>query len=119
MELIIGIIHDSLSFEQNEEGKYDIMITHDKKQYRTGFVYDSIKLLNEFQLRVSQTDSEGNRKFGMIAITAHEIVLPCWFDKIKPYEGTVAQAFIGDEEYRIDRFGQVYSLKFWKIRHQQ
>ena len=79
MEVITGVNNDKLSFEQNAEGKYDIMITHDKKKYRTGFIYDSIKLFNEYQLRVSQADSEGNKKFGMIAVCSDEIVLPCSF----------------------------------------
>ncbi len=117
MEVITGVNDNRLSFEQNAEGKYDIMITHDKKKYRTGFIFDSIKLFNEYQLRVSQTDSEGNKKFGMIAVCSDEIVLPCCFDKLKPYQGTVAQAFIGEEEYRINRWGHVYSREFWDMRN--
>ena len=60
MEVITGVDDNRLSYEQNAEGKYDIMITHNEKKYRTGFIYDSIKLFNKYQLRVSQSDSEGN-----------------------------------------------------------
>ena len=117
MEVITGVWREKLSYEQNAEGKYDIMITHDKKKYRTGFIFDSIKLLNNAHLRVCQTDSKGNKKYGLIAIHSTEIFLSCIFDKIKPYKGDVLQAYIGDEEYLINCFGQVYSREFWDMRN--
>ena len=118
MEEITGIKGDKISFEQNAEGKYDLMIKHDKRYYMTGFIYDSIKLLNEYQLRVSQSDEQGNKKFGLIAVCLDEVVLPCVFDNLKPYDANVAQAFIGDKEYLIDRWGRVYNRKFWDMREE-
>ena len=61
MEEIIGINDEKISYEQNAEGKYNLAIKHDRRSYRTGFIYDSIKLLNEYQLRVSQSDEQGIR----------------------------------------------------------
>lgn len=117
MEEIIGIDDEKISFEQNAEGKYNLMIKHDKRSYRTGFIYDSIKLLNKYQLRVSQSDEQGNKKFGLIAVCSHEVVLSCVFDKLKPYDKEVAQAFIGDKEYLIDSLGRVHNRKFWDMRN--
>lgn len=117
MEEIIGIKDEKISFEQNAEGKYNLMIKHDKRSYRTGFIYDSIKLLNKYQLRVSQSDEQGNKKFGLIAVCSDEVVLSCVFDKLKPYDEEVAQAFIGDKEYLIDSFGRVHNRKFWDMRN--
>jgi len=108
MEEITGIKGDKISFEQNAEGKYDLMIKHDKRYYMTGFIYDSIKLLNDYQLRVSQSDEQGNKKFGLIAVCSNEVVLSCVFDKLKPYDADVAQTFIGDK-YLVDRWGRVYN----------
>jgi hypothetical protein len=118
MEEIIGINDEKISYEQNAEGKYNLAIKHDRRSYRTGFIYDSIKLLNEYQLRVSQSDEQGNKKYGLIAVCGStQVVLSCMFDKLKPYEQEVAQAFIGNKEYLIDRWGRVYNRKFWGIRH--
>ena len=126
MEVVIGICEDKLFYEQNEEGKYDIMIVHKgnkysdykEKKYRTGFIFDSIKLFNAHHLRVSQTDSEGNTKYGLITVNRdEEICLPCCFDKIKPYQDNVLQAFIGKDEFYINKWGQVYTSQVWKITH--
>ena len=119
MEEITGIRDEKISFEQNAEGKYNLMIKHKKCSYRTGFIYDSIKLLNRYQLRVSQSDEQGNKKFGLIAVCSDEVVLSCVFDKLKPYDADVAQAFIGDKEYLIDSFGRVYNRKFWDMRNKK
>lgn len=120
MEVIIGIYDNKLSFEQNVEGKYNIMITRrEGNRYRTGFLFDSIKLFNENQLCVSQTDDRGNKKYGLIVVSLYEIYLPCIFDKIKPFEKKVLQAFIGEEEFMIDRSGRVYSREFWNLRNPQ
>lgn len=117
MEVIITDVNgNKLSYEQNAEGKYNIEIIHHWQVFRTGFIFDSIKLLNKYQLRVSQTDSEGNKKWGMISVCSGPI-LPCCFDKLKPYQAKVAQAFIGEEEYRIDSCGRVYSREFWEMRN--
>ncbi len=120
MEVIIGSEDNRLSYEQNAEGKYDVEITSYKKdkQYRTGFIFDSIKLMNESLLRVSQTDSEGNKKYGLIAVNGwFQIYHLCNFDKIKPFEGYSVQAYIGEEEYVIDSYGGVYSREFWDMEH--
>lgn len=122
MEAVIGIDEDKLFYEQNAEGKYDIMIVHKEKykekKYRTGFVFDSIKLFNAHHLRVSQTDSEGNTKYGLIAVNHNkEICLPCCFDKIKPYQDYVLQAFIGEDEFYIDIWGSVEASQVWKIKY--
>lgn len=119
METIIGVNYDKLSFEQNEEGMFDIMIKHNNNNYRTGFVYDSINLLNQYQLRVSQTDSNGNKKYGLIVVCLRELVFPCIFDSIKPYKNLVVKAFIGDEEFYITHQGEVYNSDFWKIYHKE
>lgn len=123
MEVVIGSRQDYFSYEQNAEGKYDIMITppyEKNEKCRTGFFFDSIKLMNEYILRVSQTDSEGNKKFGLIVGNGwFKIYHPCKFDKIKPYKGVLVQAFIGDEEYLIDHYGNVYSREFYDMRNQQ
>lgn len=116
MEIIKGIYKDRLSFEQNTNGKYAIFTKFENKNCSSGFIFDSIKLLGEHQLRVSQTDAEGNTKYGAICTCgSEELWLPCVFDKIKPYEADVLQAFIGEEEYLIDRWGDVYSRKMWDI----
>ena len=120
MKVITGSEDNRLSYEQNAEGKYDVMITSYKKnkRHRTGFIFDSIKLMNEFLLRVSQTDSEGNKKYGLIAVNGWtQIFHPCNFDKIKPFERYSVQAYIGEEEYVIDCHGSVYSRDFWDMRH--
>ena len=120
MESITGICEERLSFEQNEEGMFDVMIIHDNKQYRTGFIFDDIKVMSEFQLRVCQTDYKGNKKYGLIAVCDEdEIYLPCIFDRIKPFggfKGSVLQAYIGDEEFIIRRRGNVFSREFWDLQ---
>jgi hypothetical protein len=42
---------------------------------------------------------------------------PCIFDKVKPYKGEIIQVFIGEEDYYMDRFGQVYTKEFMEIRN--
>lgn len=121
MKVITGARDNRLSYEQNAEGKYDVMITsYEKtKHHRTGFIFDSIKLMNEFLLRVSQTDSDGNKKFGLIAVNGwSQIYHPCNFDKIKPYKGFSVQAYIGEEEFIIASDGDVYSREFWDMEHE-
>ena len=116
MEIITGVYQDRLSFEQDENGKYDVLLNYDdERKYRTGFVYDSIKLLNEYLLRVGQIDSEGSMKYGVISVWFDPLILPCWFDIIKPYKGDVLRGVIGEEEYRINRWGCVSNLELWKI----
>ena len=66
METITGIFQDRLSSEQNADGKFDVMIKRDKGTYRTGFIFDSIKLMSEYAIRTCQIDSEGNKKFGVV-----------------------------------------------------
>ena len=62
MKVITGVDDNRLSYEQNAEGKYDIKITsYDRKNhYRTGFIFDSIELMNPYLLRVSQTVTRWN-----------------------------------------------------------
>jgi len=116
METITGIFEDRLSSEQNAEGKYDVMIKRKDRNYRTDFIFDTIKLLGEYTLRVSQTDSDGNKKYGVITVCSDPMYFPCIFDKIKPYKGSIVQAFIGEKEYFITRFGQIYNKEFMEIR---
>ena len=56
METITGIFQDRLSSEQNADGKFDVMIKRDKGTYRTGFIFDSIKLMSEYAIRTCQID---------------------------------------------------------------
>lgn len=123
MDKVIGSKDDCFFYEQNAEGKYDIMITPrygEGKKYRTGFIFDSVKLMNGYILRVSQTDSEGNKKYGVIVINGYSKMFhPCKFDKIKPYKGVSVRAYIGEEEYVIDHYGAIESLEFHHLRHPQ
>lgn len=117
METIIGVSDKKLSSEQNTEGKYDVMIRRKDGNYRTGFIFDTIKLLGEYTLRVSQTDSDGNKKYGVITVCTDPMYFPCVFDKIKPYKGSIVQAISGEEEFFITRFGAIYTKEFMEIRN--
>ena len=117
METITGIFQDRLSSEQNADGKFDVMIKRYKGTYRTGFIFDSIKLMSEFAIRTCQIDPEGNKKFGVVTVCSNPMYFPCIFDKVKPYKGQIIQVFIGEEDYYMDRFGQVYTKEFMEIRN--
>lgn len=117
METITGVFEDRLSSEQNANGKYDVMIKRDKGTFRTGFIFDSIKLMSKFTLRVCQIDPDGNKKFGVITVCRDAMYFPCIFDKVKPYKDEIIQLFIGEEDYYIDRFGHIYSKEFMEIRN--
>ena len=117
METITGIFQDRLSSEQNADGKFDVMIKRDKGTYRTGFIFDSIKLMSEFAIRTCQIDPEGNKKFGVVTVCSEPMYFPCIFDKVKPYKGQIIQVFIGEEDYYMDRFGQVFTKEFMEIRN--
>jgi hypothetical protein len=117
METIIGISDKILSSEQNAEGKYDVMIKRNNINYRTGFIFDTIKVLGEYTLRVSQTDLDGNKKYGVITVCRDPMYFPCIFDKIKPYKGSIVQAISGEEEFFITRFGAIYTKEFMEIRN--
>lgn len=94
------------------------MIEYEGRNYRTGFTYEPINLLGEFALRVSQTDADGNKKYDLITVCSDAIYFTCIFDKIKPYKVSFVQAYIGEEDYYINRFGQVYNKEFMEIRDQ-
>ena len=110
-----------LKYEQNEEGMYEISgVYNSGEEFRTGFVFDSVKRFT-WSFRVSQTDAEGHRKFGLIHdICGSEDVdgrilhsggifyTSCIFDKIKPYDidpwsggAYLLKAYIGEEEFII------------------
>ena len=120
-----------LKYEQNEEGMYEISGFYDNgEEFRTGFVFDSVKQWNNPSLfRVSQTDAEGNRKFGLIRDVFGSpngkggiFYTSCIFDKIKPYgsgfQCTILKAYIGEEEFIIRDgifFCSVYKPDFHEI----
>lgn len=104
-----------LKYEQNEEGMYEISGFYDNgEEFRTGFVFDSVKQQpHSYTFRVSQTDAEGNRKFGLIRdvwsveedVKGGIFYTSCIFDKIKPYDTgfqrILYKAYIGEEEFII------------------
>ena len=117
METIFGISDKILSSEQNAEGKYNVMIKRNNTYYTTGFIFDTIKVLGEYTLRVSQTDLDGNKKYGVITVCLDPMYFPCIFDKIKPYKGSIVQAILGEEEFFITRYGAIYTKEFMEIRN--
>lgn len=118
METIVGSNFNCYSYEQNADGKYDVGIEFPREgtKYRTGFIFDSIKLMNEFLLRVSQTDANGNTKYGVICSNG-DFFIPCIFDKIKPYKDLELLAYEGEDKYIIDRQFGMFRPDFWDIRH--
>ena len=118
METIIGFDRDLLAFEQDANGKYNVMIKREKENYQTGFIFDTIKLLSSYMLLVSQTDSDGNEKYGVIAGVFRNIMyFPCIFDIIKPYKYIdFVQAILGEEIYYIKVSGEIYSKDIFEIR---
>jgi hypothetical protein len=119
MELLID--NNKVSSEQNAEGMYNVMIVQrDKRKFRTGFIFDSIELIGEKALLVSQTDSDGNKKFGLITAGFYTRYFPCIFDDVKLYKSKrdhdMLQVFIGNEDYYIRESGEVYSKEFLEIR---
>ena len=57
------------------------------------------------------------KKFGVVTVCSDPMYFPCIFDKVKPYKGQIIQVFIGEEDYYMDRFGQVYTKEFMEIRN--
>lgn len=121
-----------LQCEKNEEGMYELSGFYDNgEEFRTGFVFDSVKQWpkNPFLFRVSQTDAEGNRKFGLIRDVfwfpngkGGIFYTSCIFDKIKPYgsgfQCSLLKAYIGEEEFIIRdgiAFCSVYKPDFHEI----
>ncbi len=121
-----------LKYEQNEEGMYEISGFYDNgEEFRTGFVFDSVKQWpnHSSSFRVSQTDAEGNRKFGLIRDVfwcpngkGGIFYTSCIFDKIKPYgsgfQCSILKAYIGEEEFIIRDnvpFCSVYKPDFHEI----
>lgn len=116
METITGISEDRLSFEQNVDGKFDIMIKRDGVFYRTGFIFDSIKLMHEYAICTCQIVSGGNKKYGVITVCSDPMYFPCIFDKVKPYKGDIVQVFLEKEEFFVTLYGSIYSKEFMEIR---
>ena len=74
---------NSMSYTQNSEGKYEVVIKRGDHQNRTGFVFDSAELLNDFNLRVSQIYPDGTIKYGLITVFGVKKILPCCFDDLQ------------------------------------
>lgn len=119
MEPICQSFSNHFLSEQNDEGLYQLIIKDGdrKKTYKTGFFFSSIKRLSDDFIRLCQTDPDGNKKFGLITLSVNYKYIPCTFDKIKPYSTLYVQALINEEDYYIDRFGNVYNKEFMKIRN--
>lgn len=112
---------NKVSSEQNAEGMYNVMIVQkDKRKFKTGYIFDSIELIGEKALLVCQKDSEGNKKLGIITAGLYTMYFPCIFDDVKLYKSkhfdNIFQAFIGNEDYYINEYGEVYSKEFLEIR---
>lgn len=119
-----------LNCKQNEEGMYEISgVYNNGEEFSTGFVFDSVKQWGPHDVfRVSQTDAEGHRKYGLIrSDNDRDDILDgggifytsCIFDKIKPYERNRFKAYIGEEEFIIHNsllcWCDVYKPDFFEI----
>ena len=106
---------NSMSYTQNSEGKYEVVIKRGDHQNRTGFVFDSAELLNDYNLRVSQIYPDGTIKYGLITVFGVKKILPCCFDEIKPYTDLFHKAYIGEDAFYIHQCGWVFDTNTVKI----
>ena len=117
METIEGMFISKFFYNRNQEGLYDVLFIDGiyKKKYRTDFIYTSVNRLNRFQICVSKTDKDGNKKYGLIVDCSRTIYfIPCLFDKIKPLGSEESKGFIGDKEYLI-KYANVYDIN-WELK---
>lgn len=105
---------DEITYQRNDLGKYSFRIKW-YNEYQTGFIFDSYKEISRNLVRVSRKDENGNEKYGVISTWGTRFLLPCLFDKIKPYNDEYQRGFIGDKVYFIDNHAEVYSKEIMDI----
>lgn len=108
---VVGI--DDFIYYLNDEGKYAFEDT-EEDDYRTGFIFDSYKVLNRSLILVSQKKDD-KEFYGIISEYSHGFFLPCIFEKIKPYDDEYVKGKMNGEDFYIDKWGKVYTSQLIEL----
>lgn len=108
---------DEVSFLKGSNGLYAFFVDDDEDSYTTRFNYESYKVMSDCLLRICERKSDGTKKYGIISSHGNNPLLSCVFDKIKPYDGNMLLAYIGENKYFINAWGEVFSSKIYEMRN--
>lgn len=108
---------EDISFIKNSKELYAFVVKGKDNSYTTRFIYESYKVMSNCQLRICERKSEGTMKYGIISCRGKKVLLSCVFDRIKPYDEDILLAYIGENKYYIDGWGEVSSAKIFEMRH--
>ena len=96
--------------------KYALKYTGDKKK-TTDYVYDDVAMLNEFQARLTQKQTDGSMLYGVACTCGWNFLLTnCEYSKVTFLDGIGAVLAIDEDgdEYAIDRWGKPYALEIYR-----
>ena len=98
-------------------GKYALVYTGDEKK-RTSYIYDDVDLLNRHQARLTQKQSDGSLRFGVVCTCRKFFSTECEYTKVSFLDGDNAVLAIDEDgdEYAIDFWGKIYDLDVYKDR---
>ncbi|MBQ9671720.1 MAG: leucine-rich repeat protein [Prevotella sp.] len=102
--------------------KYALKYGSGKDTKVTGYVYDDVELLNEYQARLTQKQPDGTLRYGVASTCGWKfIVANCEYTKITFLDGIGAILAVDEDgdEYAIDRWGQTYSLEAYTEKAQE
>lgn len=109
---------EMISYRQDDNGKYSFHVKGNEKEYDTPFQYDSFKVLNGNLLIVKRVNENGQECYGAISSRTNCFFLPCLFEKIKPYSDQYVKGTIGERDFLIDKWGEVYSMRMVSLREE-
>lgn len=96
--------------------KYALKYTGDKKK-TTDYVYDDVAMLNEYQARLTQKQTDGSMLYGVACTCGWNFLLTnCEYSKVTFLDGIGAVLAIDEDgdEYAIDRWGKPYALEIYR-----
>ena len=83
------------------------------KGKRTRYIYDDVQLLNNYQVRIEQKQSDGTLRYGVVSVFRSFKITDCEYTKVTFLDGNLAVLAIDEDgdEYAINRWGDIYSLE--------
>lgn len=99
------------------DGKKYALVYTGKQGHKTGFIYDNVEVLNEYQARLTQMQPDGSFRYGVACTCGWKFyIVECDYKKVTFLDGIGAVLAIDeeDDEYAIDRWGSVYSLNAYR-----
>lgn len=94
--------------------KYALKHTGYSKGRITGYIYDDVDILNNYQLRIAQKQADGSILYGVACTCGGDfLIVRCEYPVIDFLDGEGAVLAVDEDgdEYAINRWGGIYSLE--------